>query len=336
MKAHLYPRFRFFPLLAVLLLPLHAGSQEKIRPGGKVPSLEGVDPAGKKVRLPWKGGKWRILLWAKDDKRFHLVLGDLVRLFGSSNCLREKAELWVIFSGGPQEAPARDAARTGTSGKVPVEVRVLFDPAGKNWDTFGIIAVPTTQIVSPEGILRFQLAGCPQDFLERTALAVKEKMGIATPFGKAPGKEGAGGERPALARYVSTARRLLAKGMPSLAAGILEKALKGRAPDLEAGSLLGFILLSKGDSARAEEIFRSLAKAHPSALEPALGAAACLIAAGKLGEASAELARLERLHPGSSRVIYFQGLLLEKKGDLQGAAARYKKAFLLDHPELGL
>lgn len=291
-------------------------------------------PGGGKIILDWKGKRWEILLWVKDDARFRLVLEDLARIFSVSPPLREKCEVLVVFPGKPSKGPAAEVEKIILNRNPGLPVRAAFDPGGKNWDAQGIIATPTTQVVDPGGILRFQLAGCPQDYLDRMARVFLKKMGIQTPFVKGPPGKKAGRGTSGATRYVTTAKKLLAKGMPGLAAGILEKALAGGKPDLEGGALLGFLYLGGGKAAKARELFLSLSKAFPGALEPKVGLAACAVARGDLERADGMLSKLGRERPDSAEVLYLKGVVFEKRGDLKEAAVKYKEAFLLGRPEL--
>ncbi len=319
------------------LLPLFlppAGAQEKKQAGSRTPLLRFQDPGGREIVLDWKGKRWEILLWVKEDARFRLVLDDLARIFSVSSCLREKCEVLVVFPGKPSKEPALEVEKIVLNRKPGLPVKAAFDPGGKNWDAQGIIATPTTQVVDPRGVLRFQLAGCPQDYLDRMARVFLKKMGIQTPFVKGPSGKKTGKEASGAARYVATAKKLLAKGMPGLAAGILEKALAEGKPDLKGGSLLGFLYLGGGKAAKARELFLSLSKAFPGTLEPKVGLAACAIARGDLDRADGMLSELERERPDSAEVLYLKGVVFEKRGDVKKAAAKYKEAFLLGRPEL--
>ncbi len=319
-------------LLGFTLSP--AGAQERLSPGSKLPVLRFQDSKERPIVLDWKGNRWKILLWVKNDSRFHLVLSDLARVFSVTPCLQERCDILVIFPGRASKKPAVEVEKTALNWKEGLPVRAAFDPGGKNWDTLGIIAVPTTQLVDPGGSLRFQLAGCPQDYLERMVGVFLKEMGVRTPFLEAPRKKKTARENRKPSMYIKTAKKLLAKGMPGLAAGILEKALAGRAPDLEGGRLLGFLYLGRGETGKALKIFLSLTKAFPAALDPKAGLAACAIARGELDKAGAMLSTLERQRPDSAEVIYLQGVLFERKGLMKKAAERFKKAFLLGRPEL--
>ncbi len=339
MRRKLNRFFRFFlpagaalPFLLLFFPP--AAAQERKPAGSRVPLLRFQGPGGSEIVLDWKGRRWKILLWVKDDARFRLVLDDLARIFSASSRLKEKCDVLVIFPGKPSKETASGVEKIVLNRKPGLPVRAAFDPGGKNWDALGIIATPTTQVVDPKGILRFQLAGCPQDYLDRMARVFLERMGIQTPFVKGPAGKKAGRETSGAVRYVTTAKKLLAKGMPGLAAGILEKALAGGKPDLKGGALLGFLYLGGGKAAKARELFLSLSKAFPGALEPKVGLAACAVVRGDLDRADGMLAKLERERPDSAEVLYLKGVVFEKRGDLKEAAAKYKEAFLLGRPEL--
>ncbi len=330
----------FWPLL---LLPVGQASpflspggyglpRRSIQSGKQVSSLDLLGPEGKKVRLGWKGKKWRLLLWAREDTRFHLALADLAKLFLASPCLGKRAELWVIFPGSPRQEEAR--AVTGFSrGSPSLPFRAAFDPGQKNWDAFGVIATPTLHLVDPGGRLRGEVAGCPQDYLERVALILKKEMDVDTPF---PGGSsvGAGEKGPAL-RFLNMAKNLLEKGMAQAALRVLEKAEKRFPRSLSLGKLLGFLYLGQGAMGRAKGVFTRLARDFPSAPGPKIGLAACRIISGELDGAAEDLEKLEMNHPGIPLIRFYQGMVLEKKGDYRKAMGKYKEAFFMIHPELG-
>ncbi|HYQ82350.1 MAG TPA: DUF3857 domain-containing protein, partial [Anaeromyxobacteraceae bacterium] len=95
-------------------------------------------------------------------------------------------------------------------------------------------------------------------------------------------------------------------------------------------------LRRRGEAAAAADLWRRLADAAPSRIEPRLALAGALAARGDPAAGAREVQALERLWPAEARLPRRRADLLELAGDRAGARAARERALRLDGSDLSL
>jgi Tfp pilus assembly protein PilF len=316
-------------LLAAGPTPGRAGD---LRRGDRAPAVElrGVD--GTAVSTAGRPGRALLLMFgdAAED-RTQLACARAAALLRSEPLVDEPID-WIVVLTGTSD-PAR--LEPGPMGAGPSPI-VVIDRERAAFAAYQVVVAPSLVIVDGSGRVAHAMAGLTDRFadvvhdglllaLRRLDEAEFDRR-LALSDSALPDEVRAKADRVA-----ALARRLQRRGFLDMARAEYERAL-GIDPAHAAARLgLGNLLLARERPQEAEPHFRVVLAADPRSSMAALGVAECALRRGGDGEAeAAEALRsvLER-DPLEPRGHFLHGLLCERRGEIEAAAASFKRAALL-------
>ena len=187
---------------------------------------------------------------------------------------------------------------------------------------YGVIALPTTFVVHPNGEIAAVLPGRSASYRPRLLGAIRDCLGIEVEVEETrdPGQVKAQRRR-------NLAKRMIQEGRFAEAASQIEVALGYLPDDTELRLLLGELKLDLGEGKAAAELFGKVLAGYPDRREARVGVAKARVLAGEDEEAGKSL-RKEILRPHADPAIfYFLGMVTEREGDAAKAATYYRKAY---------
>ena len=249
------------------------------------------------------------------------ALSDLRDCLGRMESGAARVRSLAIVSGAP-DAAAVESLKARLPERGPVTG--VLDPQRTAYEAYGVIALPTTFVVDPAGIIAAVLPGRSAGYGQRLEAALRTTLGLP-PAREAGPAESA--ETRKVQRLRKLAAELAAERRYAEAAKLLEEARALLPGDAELAVAHGEALLDVPDAAGAAAAFR-----RAQEIAPALRAAKAGIAkAAALGDdvetaekLLREVTRVPGADPGCS---YYLGRVLERRAEFQGAAAAYREAF---------
>jgi tetratricopeptide (TPR) repeat protein len=235
-----------------------------------------------------------------------------------------------------QEAPA------GAPNFDHLPATIVRDPERKTFGTYQVAVMPSIVVIDREGHVVYAMAGMiPRlaDLLTDSLLYASGKLNadtldrsLAPAATTRPSEENLRAERIAL-----LARQLMRRGLDELASEKYEEALK-LDPKLQSAHLdLGTLLLKHQRLAEAEKQFRSVLAGDANSLQANLGLAFVQTMRGgsELDEAEKTVRAMLVRSPVQPRAHYLLGLIHERRGKPEDAAASFKKSseLLLERAE---
>ncbi|MBE0616310.1 MAG: redoxin domain-containing protein, partial [Proteobacteria bacterium] len=261
--------------------------------GTKAPefSLKAID--GTSVTLAGLRERAVVLAFVRQgQERSAEALADLANL---DPALAEKTAVVAVVINPDEGDAAQWAAQTGA--KYPV----LLDSAGEVYGLYGVMVVPTTGVLAPDGTFRGEIGSHTAAYRGEVEHLVRVALGLATETEDAAEKPSAPAkpeERKIAERDLEKARLLLKHKMADKALGAAREAVKADPTYVEAQVALGQLLLDVSEE-NADEALGHFEKA--------------LELAPKDGDAKSGLARVKSI-----------------KGDSEGAAKILEDAVKLN------
>lgn len=278
------------PCLLALAGTFATAHQAGEHPLGPVAELSAVtDIAGRTARLADASDAAVLLFFHAGSSRYSFSgLDELVERLRVPGETRTRTRLYVLAAT-PEEArevePHLVALGDGA--------RVLVDPSRGTFAAQGVIAAPTVLCVTPQRLAVARVQGYGALFAFRAELGARLAAGLI--------------EREA---YEAALNGAHADPAPD-AAETRARILAGK-------------LVAAGELAEAERQLTAARVNYPRAAWPLALEARCLVTRGKLPEARALAAELERAQAGTPEGRYVEALLLEAVGELEQARATYR------------
>ncbi|MHB8765405.1 MAG: peroxiredoxin family protein [Deferrisomatales bacterium] len=220
-----------------------------------------------------------------------------------------------------------------------VKFPVLLDGGGEFYGQYGVVVVPSTGVLGPDGVFRGDVSGHTASYRATVEGLLKVALGLATAEEAKSQAEAVGGpakseERKAAERHLEKARLLVKRKMADKALASAREAVSADAAYAEAQAFLGEQLLDASES-NAEEAkghFEKAVALEPRLAEAQIGLARVKSIQGDADGAAALLVEAARLNPKPERVYYRLGLVYERGGKYEKAVEAYRKALekLLD------
>jgi Tfp pilus assembly protein PilF len=237
-------------------------------------------------------------------------------------------------SGGTSGGTSGGATQPGDDALTgPVPAVILHDTKREAYGAYQVAVLPSVVVVDAQGKVAHSIAGLiPQlsDTLRDSLLFASGKLS-AERFEQALHPQAttqASDQEIKAERLAQLARQLARRGLDDMAADKYAEAIALNPADATARLGLGQLLLARRRLAEAEVQFRAVLAAQPEALDGNLGLAfvQTLRGGAELGDAEKTVRQVLVRNPSQPRAHYLMGLILQKNGKIEDAAASFRKA----------
>ena len=315
-------RAGFVALALVLCAPVVA---QRLEAGQAARPFELKGPDGKPIRFEpgtasAEPGKVTVLLFVQPTQEAsRIVLSEIQKLFEQEAALAKRVRAIAIANCG---AESEDAKALAAQLKVRGTVHAALDPDRAIRGSYGVIAVPTTFIVAPDGTIQEAIAGRSAAFRKRMLSALRASLGIKPE--EAPAIDPAAGKAR---RHLRLAVELLTQRRFDEAAGQLDDARKLEPDDAGLLVLSGEVRLLLNEPAVAEPHFKRALELAPKSKAARVGLVKAQALTTGGDEAEAALRKEIRRPHSDPALRYVLGRLLEERGLHEEAAKAYRAAF---------
>ncbi len=254
--------------------------------------------------------------------------GEAVKALGALDpALANQATVVAVVVNPGEGDAGRWAAGLGAKGPV------LLDSGGEFYGAYGILVVPSTGVLTAEGVFRGEVSGYTASYRTQVEGLLKVALGLSTAAEVEAQATAGGGEakseaRKAAERHLEKARLLAKRKMGDKALAAAREAVAADPTWAEAQAYLGEHLLdaSEGNAEEAKGLFQKAFELDPRLTEAHIGLARVKSVQGDHEGAIAALTEAARLNPKPERAYYRLGLAHERAGQFEKAVAAYRKA----------
>lgn len=174
---------------------------------------------------------------------------------------------------------------------------VLIDQGLKTYNDWGVIATPTTAIVSSDGVVTFDLSSYPSSAYLDMEEAIQKALGLYVEEEKAADVEPSYVPKREALLHLGMGKRHAEKGFMTKALPELEKAAVADSGWAEPHMYLGFVHFRMGESEKASVSLEKAARLDPERLETTLLRGYLLVTEEKVDDAMALLQSGESVEP---------------------------------------
>jgi tetratricopeptide (TPR) repeat protein len=267
------------------------------KPGDEVPNLAIRTIDGKQISLGEQKGKMTVLaFWKQDDDKSSKMLTDLARL---SQEFQDKYVIFLAINGDKaSDKQLQEMALTKES-----TCLFVSDPDLTTYSTLGILVLPTTLIVGPDGKLAFIQDLYSRNFYTQTRAYVRFLLGEITQD------------------------QLNAELDPGTSVKVSKARIKA-----ERYVNLGHVLLAIKEKEKAREALKKAVEADPTFPEPHMLLAGLCLEDKELRGAGAELEQALILCPSPQEGKLLQGLTYAGQGE-DGLAIAVLQELVENNPQ---
>jgi tetratricopeptide (TPR) repeat protein len=305
----------------VWLLGASAVAFRGVEVGAEAPDFSLESTTGRQVSLSDFRGKAVLLAFVRQgQEKSAKTLADLSRL---DPALGDQVQVVAVVVN-PDKGDAEQWAS-----EVGATFPVLVDTTGEVYGGYGVLVLPSTGVIEPEGTLRGEVNGHTASFKGEVERHAKTVLGLAT---TAAAEEKVGPakseERKTAERHLQKARILTKRKMKEKAAVAAREAVAADGSYTDAQEFLGNLLLDLSDD-NADEArghFEKALELDPRSSEAKVGLARVKSIQGDSEGAAAILEEAARLNPRPEKLYYQLGLVYERAKQYEKAVAAYRKA----------
>lgn len=316
----------FVWLATGLVWAAETSALRNVKPGERIPEFSVTELSGKTITKSDYAGRVLVLLFARPEHAKSLSALHAVQRLHNANRQGGPAVLVVATKPGKGKVFAALARQWG------FEFSIALDPKRELYGALGLVVAPTTLVIDPSGVLRYELAHFPPSYERTLQLHVDHLLGrIAGSEHDAlmARKPSGAGRYPGDARNqrLALARALIEEKEVSAALAILQK-LHEEQKDEAAAALFGATLLGDGRVDQAQQVLKLYAERHTrsGAMNLALGQLA--LAQGQESDAERFLEAAAGVDDERAQALYLLGGLHERREDPR-ALSCYRQA--LEH-----
>ncbi len=296
-----------------------------LSPGDQMPTIAMTSIDGTPVDTSKLSGKPIVIMFGNTSqdrtRRAHSDIQDILK----DPRLKDADVQWILLCAGT-ELPVAIEARDGEPRPV-----LIHDQEREVFGMFKVIALPSTIIVDPEGIVSGTTAGYSIRFKERVRTAILAGAGLSND-GDGAEDGGQGVAAPPsesdlrAERLVHFGEKLLEQGLTELGKQKLREAVDAAPGSLHPLLVLARVLVGEGEWEEAGELFARAAVVDPDSSEAAFGEVYCGAQTGAVDAARAESLALRLLEgdPESLRGHYLLGVAHEQRGEASEAAREFR------------
>ncbi len=293
-----------------------------VKEGSPAPALSLPSVGGDTVNLASFKGKSVVVAFVRQGQGKSLeavkALTEVAGTFGDRVAV---VAVLVNPDAGDPAAWAREAQ---------VSFPVLLDADRTAYARYGVVVVPSTGVLDPEGGLVGEVGGYTHGYRDAVDRLVRTALGeqVAETAEVAASGPAKSPERKAAERQLQKARLLVKRRMADKAVSAARAAVEADDTYAEAHALLGSLLLeeSDGNADEAATHFHRALELDPKSTEAKVGLARVRSILGDYDGAVAELEKAVRLTPRPERLYYELGRIHERAGRYERAVEAYRKA----------
>ena len=196
-----------------------------------------------------------------------------------------------------------------------------------------MVATPSTAVLDPDGTIVFEAASYLRFTGDSIREQVEVLLGVREAAAEAVAEEPAYKPARKALLYYNLGRNLLRLGNREKALRKLEDSVEADDKFAAPRILLGHLLLGEDDEgsmARAEELFRTAVGSEPDNVSAVSGLGESLLEQGKVEEAAEQFARAVEIDPTYTPAVANMALVLSRQGKADDARERFKEALELN------
>ena len=209
---------------------------------------------------------------------------------------------------------------------------MLLDNGGDVYGSYGVLMMPTTGIVKPDGTLAGTVNGYTRAFDDEVERLTRVALGLIS------AEDAAGAvvdptamkteQRKKAERSVEKARLLQKRKMTAKALAAAEEAVALDGEYAAGRVLLGGMLLAASEDNAADALvhFEKALQLDPNSIDAKVGVAQVKSIQGETDAAVTLLQNAAMLNPKPEKVYFELGRVYERAGDYQNAVEAYRKA----------
>lgn len=305
----------------------HASAFRNVKEGDKPPAFKLKTVSGETIEYSAPPEVPIVLAFIRQGHdKSEGILKDLAKLKPD---VGEKTVVLGVVINPTEGDPAAWVAKIGVTESD--RLHVMIDGDGAIYGQYGVVVAPQTATITPEGVLKHEFSGYTSSFKGDVEASLREILGIA-PLEEASAAvpENLPAERKKAMREMEKAQMLIKRKMKSKAIPQVKIAVESDDTYLEGHILLGELLLDEGGDANlaeAEKQFKRGAELDPANAHVKVGLARLKAAKGDYDGAVADIEAAAKINPRSDKLYFYLGILHEKAGKFDKAAAAYKTAY---------
>jgi peroxiredoxin len=306
-----------------------------LKPGDPAPDFTLTTIEGKVINLAKLRGSITILtFWKRDQEYSDHTLADLERIYQEY-----QAKGLIILGINADKVQESEIKKIAIAQSISYPLAI--DPELKVYGQFGVMVLPTTMIIAPDGRLTYYCPIHPRDFYEKIRGQVRLLLGEITPAQleaelqphKLPTESEA---RKKALRQFKLGRTLLDRGLNDKARQVLEKAAQTDPLFLDPHILLARLYLQAREVDKVFAEVEQALKINPKSKEVRLIQGMAYALRGEDAKALSILEELVTNNPKPLPEAYYQlGKLYQKQNKILQALESYRRALeiLLDKEE---
>ncbi len=300
-----------------------------LKPGDSAPDFQITAIDGKEITLSNLKGKIAILaFWKRDQRYSEKTLADLERIYQEY-----KAKGVIVLAINADKAPDQEIRSIGTTQNLSYPL--ARDEGLKVYGRFGVMVLPTTLVVGPDGKLEYYRSIHPRDFYAQVRGHVRLLLGEITQaqlekelYPREIREDTAA--RKKAKRYLNLGRTLMDRGLQEKARQELEKAVQADPSFLEPHILLARLYLQGKEATEAMAELDQALKLDPGSKDAKLLQGIAYAAQGEDSQAISVLEALVKNNPKPPPEAYYQiGKIYQKQKKTSQAMESYRRALEL-------
>ncbi len=323
------------PALAVMMfaIPSATAAFKYLKTGSEVPDFTVKAVDGQDIAIAdYKGAPASLVVfWATWSPRSRPALEDAQKLFAEYGDKGFKV-LAINVNGldiGHEDRRDIKAMKEELSLTLPVAV----DEGLATYNAFGVVATPSMAVLDPDGRIIFEAASYLKMTGENIREQVEVLLGIREPVVEEVAAEPAYKPvRKALLNY-NLGRNLLKLGNKEKALDKLEAAAEADEKFTAPRILLGHLLLEEKTAeanARAEELFRAAVAVDGENVSAVCGLGEALLGQEKVDEAAGHFARALEIDPTYTPAVANMALVKAHQGKMEESTKHFQEALELN------
>ena len=312
-------------LAGVFILPPAGATLQGLQVGAEAPDFSLRSTAGETRSFKdLRGDKLTVVLfWATWSRNSEAALGRMEKLYRK---YRDQGLGIIAINADSQEISAEsEGAIADIAGRLKLDYPLLLDDQLQTFHDYGIIALPTLVVLSPDRTIRYEMSGFPlmgaEDLVDFVSATMEGRSTTETV--QKAGYQPA----PKALHYFNMGRKTLkSRRMVQTAATWFKKAIEADDSFLEPRLSLGRFYLGQQDFAKAAEQFSQVLARDPANAVALCESAMLLARDGKEQAAEVQLEKVLKTETFYTPCYYYLGYLKGKRGALDEALPLFEKA----------